>query len=65
MANTSTCWNGNFSLYICCRSLFNFKLMQDILVYIALVIAVTFLIKKFFFKSKSTKKGNCGSDCGC
>ncbi len=31
--------------------------MQDILVYIALGIAIAFLVKKYFFKSK--KKGNC------
>ena len=37
--------------------------MQNFLVYLALVIAVGFLIKKYFFKSK--KKGNCGKDCDC
>jgi len=37
--------------------------MQEILTYIVLVIAVAFLIRKFFFKSK--KKGNCGPDCNC
>tara|TARA_R110001583_G_scaffold160872_1_gene312749 strand:- start:18056 stop:18172 length:117 start_codon:yes stop_codon:yes gene_type:complete len=36
--------------------------MQDILAYIALGVAVGFLVKKYFFKSK--KKGNCDSDCG-
>jgi len=35
--------------------------MQDILVYIALGLAIGFLIKKYFFKSKS--KGGCGTDC--
>jgi len=36
--------------------------MQDYLVYIALGLAVAFLIKKYFFKSK--KKGDCDPDCG-
>jgi hypothetical protein len=37
--------------------------MQDILVYIALAIAIGFLVKKYFFKSK--KKGNCDTNCNC
>ncbi len=37
--------------------------MQEILVYIALGIAIGFLVKKFFFKAKN--KSNCNSDCGC
>jgi len=37
--------------------------MQDILVYIALGLAIGFLVKKYFFKSK--KKGNCNTDCDC
>ncbi|WP_115878064.1 FeoB-associated Cys-rich membrane protein [Lutibacter oceani] len=37
--------------------------MQDILVYIALGIAIAFLIKTYFFKSK--KAGNCSSNCNC
>ncbi|WP_089380302.1 FeoB-associated Cys-rich membrane protein [Lutibacter agarilyticus] len=37
--------------------------MQDILVYIALGLAIAFLIKKYFFKSK--KKGNCNTNCSC
>ena len=36
--------------------------MQDILAYIALGVAVGFLVKKYFFKSKN--KGNCTTDCG-
>ena len=36
--------------------------MQDIIVYTALVIAVVFLLRKFFF----TKKNNCGDgNCKC
>ncbi len=36
--------------------------MQEYLVYIALGIAVVFLVKKYFF---SKKKDNCGPDCKC
>jgi len=36
--------------------------MQDILAYITLGIAVGYLIKKYFFKSKSN--GSCDTDCG-
>lgn len=38
--------------------------MQEILVYIALALAVLFLIKKFFFKPKK-KNGVCDTDCKC
>jgi hypothetical protein len=39
--------------------------LQEILVYIALAVALAFLIRKFFFKKKKSGK-NCGSDdCGC
>lgn len=38
--------------------------LQEILVYLALGIAVVFLTKKYFWKKKSKK--NCGKDdCGC
>ncbi|MGC4041035.1 MAG: FeoB-associated Cys-rich membrane protein [Flavobacterium sp.] len=37
---------------------------QELLVYIALAIALGFLIRKFFWKKKSKK--DCGNgDCGC
>jgi hypothetical protein len=39
-------------------------MIQEILVYLTLAIAVVFLVKKFFFKKKKTDK-NCGDDCGC
>ena len=35
--------------------------MQEILVYIALGVAIGFLVKNYFFKSK--KKGDCDSGC--
>jgi glycopeptide antibiotics resistance protein len=40
--------------------------VQEIIAFIALGIALAFLIKKFFFKKKKSDK-NCGSgdDCGC
>jgi len=36
--------------------------MQNILVYIALGLAIAFLIWKYFF---SKKKGSCNTDCDC
>ncbi|WP_306349562.1 FeoB-associated Cys-rich membrane protein [Flavobacterium sp. '19STA2R22 D10 B1'] len=39
-------------------------MIQEILVLVALVIAVAFLVRKFFWKKKKSK--NCGGpDCGC
>lgn len=38
--------------------------IQSILAYIVLAIAVSFLVKKFFFKKKKSN-GNCGDDCNC
>ena len=43
-------------------------IVQNILVFASLGIAVAFLIKKFFWKKKNSKKKACGSDgtgCGC
>jgi hypothetical protein len=37
--------------------------MQEILVYIALALAIFFLIRHFFFKPK--KKSGCDTDCNC
>nr|WP_298265703.1 FeoB-associated Cys-rich membrane protein [uncultured Lutibacter sp.] len=37
--------------------------MQDILVYISVGLAIAFLVKKYFFKSK--KNTNCDSNCSC
>ncbi len=37
--------------------------MQNILVYIAVFIAVAYLIKKWFFTS-AENKNSCGVDCG-
>ncbi len=38
--------------------------MQEILVYIALGIAIFFLVRKYIFKPKK-KKGDCDTDCKC
>ncbi|MCV9932412.1 FeoB-associated Cys-rich membrane protein [Flavobacterium sp. LS1R47] len=39
-------------------------MVQEIIAFIILLVAVAFLIRKYFWKSK--KKGNCGeNDCGC
>lgn len=41
-------------------------IIQNILVFIAIVLALTFLIKKFFLKKPNTKKDCGGNDeCGC
>lgn len=38
---------------------------QEIIAYVILAVAVSFLVKKFFFKKKKNDK-HCGSDdCGC
>ncbi|TDE31434.1 MULTISPECIES: FeoB-associated Cys-rich membrane protein [Flavobacterium] len=40
--------------------------IQEIIAFIALGIALAFLIKKFFFKKrKSDKNCSSGDDCGC
>lgn len=55
-------WIG---LFICFIGVSNFELMQQILVYFALGIALSYLYNKFFGKKKPKK--NCGDkdDCGC
>jgi hypothetical protein len=37
--------------------------MQNIIVYIALGLAITYLVRKFIFPAK--KKGNCKTNCNC
>lgn len=39
--------------------------LQEILVYIALFIAIGFLIKKFFWKKRTKKAKPCSDDCAC
>ncbi|MCL9803967.1 FeoB-associated Cys-rich membrane protein [Flavobacterium amniphilum] len=38
-------------------------MIQEIIAFSLLFVAVGFLIKKFFFKKKKDK--NCDTDCGC
>ena len=38
--------------------------MQEILAYIILIFAVSFLLKKLFFKPKKNTK-ECNTNCGC
>ncbi|MBC5837484.1 FeoB-associated Cys-rich membrane protein [Flavobacterium sp. F-392] len=40
-------------------------MVQEIIAFVILAVAVGFLIKKYFFKKKKTDK-SCGTDdCGC
>ncbi|WP_208111790.1 FeoB-associated Cys-rich membrane protein [Sunxiuqinia elliptica] len=39
--------------------------LQDILAYLAVITAVIFLIRKFFFNKKKSDSGCGGTDCGC
>jgi membrane protein implicated in regulation of membrane protease activity len=39
-------------------------MIQKILAFVTLTVAIVFLFRKFFFKKKKTDK-NCGDDCGC
>ncbi|MES2544519.1 MAG: FeoB-associated Cys-rich membrane protein [Bacteroidota bacterium] len=38
--------------------------LQEFIAFIALGMAIAFLLKKFFFKKKKSDK-DCGSNCGC
>lgn len=40
--------------------------IQKILAFTVLILAIAFLIRKFFFKKKKKSDKSCGSDdCGC
>jgi hypothetical protein len=39
-------------------------MIQEILVYVGLIFAVVFLVRKFFYMPKK-KQGNCDTDCNC
>ncbi|MGG7035196.1 MAG: FeoB-associated Cys-rich membrane protein [Flavobacterium sp.] len=66
-------WPVNYHEYLCLFGGFdcisNFKInnmFQEILAFITLAIAVSFLIRKFFWKKKKKSDKSCGSDdCGC
>lgn len=38
---------------------------QNIASYLVLALAVAYLAKRFFLPKGKSKKGNCGTDCGC
>ncbi|MFC4816478.1 FeoB-associated Cys-rich membrane protein [Flavobacterium sp. GCM10023249] len=40
-------------------------MIQQIIAFGLLAIAIAFLVKKFFFKKKKKNDKNCGNDCGC
>jgi len=39
--------------------------LQNILVYLALLTALIYLVKKYFFKKKNRSSSGCESDCNC
>ena len=39
-------------------------MIQEILVYVGVLLALVFLVRKFFYKPKK-KEGNCDTDCNC
>ena len=39
-------------------------MIQEILVYVGVLLALVFLVRKFFYKSKKND-GNCDTDCKC
>lgn len=63
MAFNSIIWNDRIGLYFVTNHLSNFTLMQEIIIYCILFVAIVFLVKKYFFPLKAKK--DCGSDCGC
>ncbi|MEQ6124291.1 FeoB-associated Cys-rich membrane protein [Pseudotenacibaculum sp. MALMAid0570] len=63
MAINPVIWNGIISIYIIIYCISNFKLMQEVFVYIIVAAAIVFLIRKFFFSSK--KSSGCNPDCNC
>lgn len=68
MAFGSIDFYEQFCLLDSLACLSNFKInfmLQEILAYITLAIAVVFLFKKFFIKKKKKSDKNCGDDCSC
>ena len=63
VALNSVVWDGVIGLFFFIFNLSNFKLMQEIISYILVVLAVLFLVKKYIFPSKKNSK--CKSGCGC
>jgi hypothetical protein len=63
MALNSIIWHDIFGVCLFIFNLSNFKLMQEIITYVLIILAVVFLLKKFVFPSKKDK--SCSTDCGC
>ncbi|WP_340914129.1 FeoB-associated Cys-rich membrane protein [Polaribacter butkevichii] len=63
MATNTTFRYGLIGLCGIIYNLPNFKLMQEIITYIIVVLAVAFIVRKYIFPSK--KKKGCSSGCGC
>jgi len=41
-------------------------IIQNILVFTAVALAIGFIVKKYFYKSSNKSKKSCGTDdCGC
>ncbi|MFC4268299.1 FeoB-associated Cys-rich membrane protein [Polaribacter marinivivus] len=63
MAFDSVIFYGTFSLCCIIYNISNFKLMQQIVVYILVFLAVFYIVKKYFFNTKKNK--GCNTDCNC
>ncbi|WP_432788539.1 FeoB-associated Cys-rich membrane protein [Polaribacter marinivivus] len=63
MAFDSVIFYGTFSLCCFIYNISNFKLMQQIVVYILVFLAVFYIVKKYFFNAKKNK--GCNTDCNC
>jgi hypothetical protein len=63
MATNPVIWDGFVGLYFIIFNLSNFKLMQEVVVYFVVALAIVFLINKYVFPTKKDK--NCNTDCGC
>ncbi|WP_095074825.1 FeoB-associated Cys-rich membrane protein [Tenacibaculum jejuense] len=62
MAFNSAFWNGNLSLCFCFNNFSSSTMIQEIITYSIVVLAVLFLGRKFIFKSKNN---GCDPGCGC
>ncbi|WP_435260818.1 FeoB-associated Cys-rich membrane protein [Tenacibaculum sp. nBUS_03] len=64
MACTSIGGYGYIGICICINFFSKPKLMQEIITYTIVFLAVVFLIRKFFVTSKNDKNCNKGCNCG-
>ena len=63
MAINSIVWNGFIGICSFIYNISNTKLMQEVIAYLLVALAVVFLVKKYIFPSKKGK--GCSPDCGC